>query len=536
MQKSLLNVYLERMSKGDVTCAEKLCNRLADRLVYVPVIEENGAVGNSATKVSVVKINGDNHQSVPMFTDEKALEAWTKENSHEGSWISLLGADFCRALAPDIWVLIDPASNAPVEFPPILVTKVWEEAYADIETIKLPESAVIREVEPAQAAELAVDVAENISESEPTPEPETIEAELHADAPVPDQHPEEDLVAEESAPSLPRGQILSFASVPAEPESVEPEPTEPESVAEIQSAAEPELETQPEIEPTPGPPVEEASKLEPVAAVEISVPVIELAATESVIELSAENEVAVAAPEPAVVATQQPIILSHNPKPTMEFALDPMTDIVPDPSRFDFTLVAQPSAAAIKQLIEAEPEPAKAVEVKPVAQPEQIVAESPKPAVGTQDSPSERFDLIAPKPLAEEPELELSPTPLPIKREMTEYIPERPVIHGRPRTTTGTKIKSWEDIPEVPAEPEPKTPEEAWERSRKSNPALSGSLDLVRLRKIEEDAVEETEEKPAARSFSASILFGGSREPDDSSEESPKKKRGLMSIFGKKNS
>ena len=234
MQKSLLNVYLERMSRGDVSCADKLCNRLAERLVHIPVTQEEKH--GQGTTVSVVRFKDGDKSVVPMFTSEKNFEKWCADHSHNGESISLLGADFCRALDPQIWLLVDPDSEAPVEFPPLLVTKIWEQAYAGEEiaktTIELEapisveeETEILIDHAEEKVQEAAAAVAAPAVESEPVQEPEI------------------------AAPTR-TGKLITFAAaaetqeVPAAPAPVESPQTEPILLTEIESAA---IETEPVV-------------------------------------------------------------------------------------------------------------------------------------------------------------------------------------------------------------------------------------------------------------------------------------------------
>ena len=204
MQKSLLNVYLERMSRGDVSCADKLCNRLAERLVHIPVTQE--AKHGQGTTVSVVRFKEGDKSVVPMFTSEKNFEKWCAEHDHQGESISLLGADFCRALDPQIWVLVDPDSDTPVEFPPVLVNKIWEQAYAGEETAK-PAIELEAPISAEEETEILIDHAEE--------KVQEVAAAVAAPALEPDP------VQEPQSPAPTRtGKLITFA----EPENSQPEP------------------------------------------------------------------------------------------------------------------------------------------------------------------------------------------------------------------------------------------------------------------------------------------------------------------------
>lgn len=164
-QKSLLNLYLQKVAEGDESYADRLCAQLCDRLLYVPVAPTEKKAG-SETKLTfnVVTIAEAHRSLVPIFTTEEAYKAWVGASQHKGASISLLGADFCAALSGDSWVQVDPGTERKVELPPLLVKKIASHGVAD-EAARQGERTTIKETPVAEpkstpAATLASEPAE----------------------------------------------------------------------------------------------------------------------------------------------------------------------------------------------------------------------------------------------------------------------------------------------------------------------------------------------------------------------------------------
>lgn len=109
MQRTPLYSYLEKVAAGDDTFRARLCQQLADRLIYVPIFErqpgEFAAPGQF--KVRVVRIVQEDVEKVLLFTTEKLYKSWASTFSQKTSFISLLGGDFCAALQRGTSVAVD---------------------------------------------------------------------------------------------------------------------------------------------------------------------------------------------------------------------------------------------------------------------------------------------------------------------------------------------------------------------------------------------------------------------------------------------
>ena len=127
--RSVLSLYLEKIAAGDKSCVDKLCKRLADRLLYVPITKPAVSAemkGGSDFKIEVVCLKDKNDSLVPVFTNESLLKTWCKEQDRSVSSISLLGADLCTALEKDASLWIDPSTDHAVRLEPEIVKQISE--------------------------------------------------------------------------------------------------------------------------------------------------------------------------------------------------------------------------------------------------------------------------------------------------------------------------------------------------------------------------------------------------------------------------
>lgn len=138
MSKSVINFYLEKVSQGDRSFMEALCVQLAERLVYVPVLDVTADASGVSTTVDVVQFREGERHIIPAFTSEKRFQEWKSKAAHQGGSISLLGADLCAALGSGSWVSIDPGNPASVELPPAVVEKIAKTGIDGEGTIQSP--------------------------------------------------------------------------------------------------------------------------------------------------------------------------------------------------------------------------------------------------------------------------------------------------------------------------------------------------------------------------------------------------------------
>lgn len=143
--RSLIGLYLQKVSTGDSSFVERLCYQLADRLVYSPVIASPitspGQASGSTVKVSVLRLNEAHRSLVFLFTSEESCKAWAEKSGHSGQNVALLGADFCSALDPHTWVVVDAGTSHSVQLQPSLVAHIASvEPSVDAEEVQTPET------------------------------------------------------------------------------------------------------------------------------------------------------------------------------------------------------------------------------------------------------------------------------------------------------------------------------------------------------------------------------------------------------------
>ena len=124
MSISPIQTYLKKVAAGDDSYREKLCNQLAERLVYVPSLSTMQANFGKTTRVSVVRFKDGEKDLVPIFTSERAFDAWRTSNSYPGGSFSLICADLCMALEPQSWIKIDPGTEVEVTLAPEQVDQI----------------------------------------------------------------------------------------------------------------------------------------------------------------------------------------------------------------------------------------------------------------------------------------------------------------------------------------------------------------------------------------------------------------------------
>jgi len=109
MQRTPLYSYLEKVAAGDASYRSKLCQQLADRLIYVPILERQSsrAAVPGQLKVQVVTLVDGDRDQVLLFTTEKLYKSWAVTFPQRTSFISLLGGDFCAALRRGTSVAVD---------------------------------------------------------------------------------------------------------------------------------------------------------------------------------------------------------------------------------------------------------------------------------------------------------------------------------------------------------------------------------------------------------------------------------------------
>ena len=132
MHTSALDICLQNFQDGKVSCVEELCTQLANRILYIPTaapIQDE----DSSAKVNVIEHQEAHRFLIPIFTSEQKLKTWSVLNEHDGSYIRLLGADFCTVLK-DKWLLVNEGLQGEVELQPVIVERISELMFEEVPT------------------------------------------------------------------------------------------------------------------------------------------------------------------------------------------------------------------------------------------------------------------------------------------------------------------------------------------------------------------------------------------------------------------
>lgn len=125
MRRSLINLYLQKVSSGDESYLDRLCQQLADRLVYIPVVDDTAAASSAPeVQIQALRIQEEHRSIVPVFTTAEQFDLWRKEEQRAEEPMALFGADLCAALDGKAWIRIYGASEKPVELQPALVKRI----------------------------------------------------------------------------------------------------------------------------------------------------------------------------------------------------------------------------------------------------------------------------------------------------------------------------------------------------------------------------------------------------------------------------
>lgn len=133
MVKTQLQLFLTKVSQGDMSFMPKLCAQLADRLIYAPVLRKRDPSRGATTKVSAIRIREGERSIIPVFTALPVLKKWCELNELENESISLLCADLCGALEKGSWLLIDGGTTHQVELAPDSVQMIAQYQSEELE-------------------------------------------------------------------------------------------------------------------------------------------------------------------------------------------------------------------------------------------------------------------------------------------------------------------------------------------------------------------------------------------------------------------
>ena len=121
MEKNVLNLYLKKIALGDPSYNQRVCHRLANRLIFAPAIQLKK---DHSVIYEVEKFNEEGKEYVPVFTTEKYFKEWCETNNLKKDVVSVLGADFCAALNVNTWIKIDSGAPHQVMLSPEIIDEI----------------------------------------------------------------------------------------------------------------------------------------------------------------------------------------------------------------------------------------------------------------------------------------------------------------------------------------------------------------------------------------------------------------------------
>lgn len=124
MQKNLLHIFLKRVSENDPEATRQVPQKLAERLMYVPIVaNEQSSTDSSVIKLKARKITKpDKDETFICFSNQRFFKEWASTNSHgQQDVVSILLGDFCTAVLEteeDAKLTVDLGVDHSVTFSP----------------------------------------------------------------------------------------------------------------------------------------------------------------------------------------------------------------------------------------------------------------------------------------------------------------------------------------------------------------------------------------------------------------------------------
>lgn len=120
MLRNVLDFYIEQTANGDELYRQKLINRLAERLLFVPfrrVVASLDSKNNAPNQEAIVLLENSGLM-VPVFTSEKFARNWIDENYPRAGLASRIGRDVSAELSSEQGLLINPGQEFSVSLNP----------------------------------------------------------------------------------------------------------------------------------------------------------------------------------------------------------------------------------------------------------------------------------------------------------------------------------------------------------------------------------------------------------------------------------
>lgn len=134
MERSIINLYLSKVKDGDASFYDKLCTQLADRLLYIPVLDDRSVrteADDSKTSVRVLSSVLDGKSMIAVFTSGQRYRNWESMHGTNGHFIQMLGGEFCLTLGDQTWLIVDDGARNSLQIEPKWVRHIAGIALAD---------------------------------------------------------------------------------------------------------------------------------------------------------------------------------------------------------------------------------------------------------------------------------------------------------------------------------------------------------------------------------------------------------------------
>lgn len=217
-KNSLIEFYLQKVSDGDANFVGKLCRQLANRLLYVPVLNSDSHDGHETFNVIVNR--EDDRVSVPAFTTKEKFDLWCVRSDKSLEFIDILGADLCASLGEATWLLVDPSFGTGVELNPSFVNEVahFEAQVEGLEAVDVPAEEGHEEVSAEATVQVADSAAEEVAQ-ESVEEVHPDASMIYLDEPAPEADEQQAAPAELPQENMEQAEILEV-NQPLSPEPV----------------------------------------------------------------------------------------------------------------------------------------------------------------------------------------------------------------------------------------------------------------------------------------------------------------------------
>jgi SseB protein N-terminal domain len=121
MLRNVFDIYIDKITNGDVLYRQKLIETLSRRFLYIPfrqVVESQNAFKKLPEQVAIVLLE-DSGLMVPVFTSENIARNWIKNNYPKAGLARRTGRDISTALNKRSGLIINPGQERSISLSPL---------------------------------------------------------------------------------------------------------------------------------------------------------------------------------------------------------------------------------------------------------------------------------------------------------------------------------------------------------------------------------------------------------------------------------